>query len=204
VTDKPFAPATARNSEAILGVLRYEFRDVKSVLEIGSGTGQHAVAFAAQMGHLSWQTSDLEVHHDGIRAWLREAALANVLEPLTLDVTAAELPATSFDAVFSANTAHIMSFVAVQKMFALVAAVLNDRGRFCLYGPFRQHGQFNTQSNAEFHRSLRQQDPDRGIRHLEDLDSLAIAGDLERRRLYAMPANNFLAVWQKRYQGAGS
>lgn len=194
---KPYAEATARNSEAILGVILEEFRDLESILEIGSGTGQHAVYFCSALDHVVWQTSDVRGNHGGIRAWLADAALPNVLEPLALDVLDAELPHECYDGVFSANTAHIMNPSAVQKMFALVASVLRDDGVFVLYGPFRQGRQFNTASNANFHRSLRQRDPGMGIRHLEELDGLAECGGMRRKRLYAMPANNNLAVWVK-------
>lgn len=198
--EKPYAPATARNSEAILGAIRAEFRDLESILEIGSGTGQHAVFFCRELDHLVWQTSDVPDNHDGIRAWLADAALANVLKPLGLDVLDAELPG-DYDGVFSANTAHIMNPDAVEKMFTLIAAVLRDNGVFVLYGPFRQSGRFNSPSNADFHRSLRQRDVGMGIRHLEGLDSLAQSGGMHRVRLYAMPANNHLAVWVK--EGGG-
>ena len=198
MSEKPFAPATERNAAAILDVLRHEFRDVITVLEIGSGTGQHAVAFAAELRHLSWQTSDVDANHAGINAWLAEAALPNVIAPLSLNVMTASLPPRSFTAVFSANTAHIMSFAAVEKMFALAASVLDDGGVFCLYGPFREQGRFNSRSNEDFHRSLRVQDPAMGVRHLEALDKLAIGGGLDRVRRYAMPANNLLVLWAKR------
>ncbi len=194
---RPSAPATERNSQPILGVLRQEFRDVKSVLEIGSGTGQHAVCFAAELTHLTWHTSDLQENHTGILGWLRNAALPNVHDPVDLDVVNSPWPSQVYGGVFSANTAHIMSFAAVKKMFELVGTVLSEGGVFLLYGPFRQGGKFNTQSNAEFHESLKQRDPQMGIRHLEDLDQLGETGGMRRARLYALPANNHIAVWVK-------
>ncbi len=197
MSKKPFAPASDRNRLPILDVLRREFADVRSVLEIGSGTGQHAVCFAKAMQQLDWQPSDLEEHHAGMRMWLDEARLPNVRAPLVLDVMTADLPPASRDAVFSANTAHIMSFEAVQKMIELVGRVLKNGGIFCLYGPFRRNGVFNTPSNASFDEQLRRNDPDMGIRDLEDLDSLGQKSGLERQRLYAMPANNHVAVWEK-------
>ncbi len=197
MTEKPIAPHTGRNTEPILDVLRNEFRQANSVLEIGSGTGQHAVVFAAELGHLDWQTSDLDQNHAGIRAWLADAALPNLREPLSLDVRTAVLGEKTFDAVFSANTAHIMSIAAVEKMFVLVAGTLRSGCVFCLYGPFRQDGEFNTSSNAKFHKSLRSQDSAMGIRHLEELDQFAATGRMRRKRLYAMPSNNLIAVWQK-------
>ncbi|MDH3338202.1 MAG: class I SAM-dependent methyltransferase [Gammaproteobacteria bacterium] len=202
MSDKPYAPATERNKHAILGVIREEFRDCTSILEIGSGTGQHAVHFAAELGHLTWQTSDVQENHPGILAWLRDAALTNTYDPLVLDVLTARIPDEKYDGVFAANTAHIMPFEAVERMFSLTAAVLNNSGVFILYGPFRMGGQFNTPSNAAFHDSLRQQNPEMGIRHLEDLDRLAAAVGMRRVRLYAMPANNHIAVWIKQRPGA--
>lgn len=195
--DKPYAAATERNAQPILGVIRHEFAAVRTVLEIGSGTGQHAVCFGAALDHLTWQTSELEENHAGICAWLDEAALSNVRAPLHLDVRSVTLLPDSYDGVFSANTAHIMSLATVKEMFSLVAAVLRRHGVFCLYGPFRQGGNFSTPSNANFHESLRQRDAKMGIRHLEDLDKLAEDGGMYRSALYAMPANNSLAVWKK-------
>ena len=195
--DKPFSPATVRNSQPILDVIRHEFRHSGTLLEIGSGTGQHAVNFAAELGHLIWQTSDREQNHQGILAWLDDAALSNVQPPLLLDVLSNEWPQAKYDAVFSANTAHIMCISAVEKMFALVGKVLNSGGSFCLYGPFKQDGKCNSPSNAAFDRSLCSGDSTMGIRNLEDLDRMAVANSLRRIRLYALPANNHLAVWAK-------
>lgn len=195
--EKPSAPATERNSSSILGVLRIEFRGCRSVLEIGSGTGQHAVTFASELPHLTWQTSDLDENHQGIHAWLAAANLPNVRRPLSLDVMSASATAHSYDGVYSSNTAHIMSYAAVVQMFVLVGRVLQDNGVFCLYGPFRQNGRFSTQSNASFHDSLVARDSAMGIRELEDLDALAIDAGLHRSGLYAMPANNLLAVWRR-------
>lgn len=199
--DKPFAPATERNSQAILEVISHEFRGSSSVLEIGSGTGQHAIVFGEALTHLTWQTSDRDENHSGIRTWIKDAAVTNVFPPLSLDVLSADLPKSSYDAVFSANTSHIMNLPAVVKMFELVSAVLKDDGVFCLYGPFRQGQEFNSESNARFDQSLRNRDPHMGIRDLEDLDRLGHEGNLRRLRLFAMPANNHLAVWTKHNSG---
>jgi cyclopropane fatty-acyl-phospholipid synthase-like methyltransferase len=135
-------------------------------------------------------------NHAAIRAWLDDAGLPDIAAPLDLDVLNAA-PVIGFDGVYSANTAHIMSAAAVEKMFSLVSETLPKGGVFVLYGPFRQDGKFNAPSNAEFHRSLRRANPAMGIRHLEELDALAQAGQMRRRRLYAMPANNHIAVWIK-------
>lgn len=197
MADRPFAESAERNGVPILAVLLEEFAHCTRVLEIGSGTGQHAARFAAAMRHLQWQTSDLDENHSGLMSCVDDAGVENLLPPLTVDVRAADLPAQSFDAVYSSNTAHIMSFATVEKMFAVVGGVLTEDGVFCLYGPFRIAGEFNTTSNAAFHQSLRARNPEMGIRHLENLDELAVEHGLAHTRLYAMPANNQLVVWRK-------
>jgi cyclopropane fatty-acyl-phospholipid synthase-like methyltransferase len=193
----PDSPASERNKRPILEVLRAEFRNASQVLEIGSGTGQHAVFFAQELPHLTWQTSDLPENHETILARLARSAPPDIRPPLALDVENAELPPMSFDAVFSANTAHIMSIRAVQRMFALIGRILPDGGTFCLYGPFNFDGEFSSESNARFDASLRQRKASMGIRDLADLDRFANDAGMSRVRLYAMPAMNYIAVWQK-------
>jgi SAM-dependent methyltransferase len=197
MTERPFAEYASRNAPPILEVLRHEFASFRDVLEIGSGTGQHAVTFASALPHLRWQTSDLDENHAGIRSWLAEVGVDNILPPLSLDVRDARVNAESFDAVFSSNTAHIMSQDAVGAMFSIVGRALRGGGRFCLYGPFRQGGAFNTPSNAAFDADLRGRDPSMGIRDLEALDELGDDAGLRRVRLYAVPSNNHIAVWEK-------
>lgn len=196
--DKPFAAACARNAAPILGVLRHELHRRSTVFEIGSGTGQHAITFAAALPELTWQTSDLEQSHGGIRAWIDEAGLDNVLPPLAFDVLSAAIPVERYDAVFSSNTAHIMSATAVQRMFELAGAVLNSGGVFCIYGPFSRGGRFSTRSNEKFDASLRARNPSMGIRDLDDLEDLAGRHGMLLARTYAMPANNLLVVWARK------
>lgn len=197
MSEKPNTPAANRNRQPILEVIRTELRHCRSVLEIGSGTGQHAVFFAAAMPWLTWQTSDLSENHSGIRSWIEDSGLSNVREPIRLDVEESGALALECDGVFSANTAHIMSIQAVESMFQLVGRLLPPGGVFCLYGPFNLDGEFSSESNRSFDASLRDQDPSMGIRDLEQLDGFAFPNSLRRVRLYAMPANNLLSVWQK-------
>jgi cyclopropane fatty-acyl-phospholipid synthase-like methyltransferase len=197
MTGKPVAPATDRNRDAILAVLLDEFADAESVLEIGSGTGQHATYFAARLPGLTWQTSDRVENHSGICAWVDDASSANVRPPLELDVTDCALPDGKFDAVFSANTAHIMTCAAVECMFGLVGQLLPAGGVFCLYGPFNIDGEFTSLSNERFHQSLQSRDPAMGIRDLESLVDLAAKNGLSLDRRYAMPSNNLTLVWHK-------
>lgn len=194
---KPNAPAALRNSQPILEVIRKEFKDCESVLEIGSGTGQHAVFFGKEMAWLTWQTSDLEENHAGINAWLEEANLVNVRPPFELDVEHPAQTGDGYDGVFSANTAHIMNIRAVECMFYVVADCLKDGGKFCLYGPFNLDGKFTSDSNRQFDASLKSQNPEMGIRDLETLHGFAAANGLHKTNLYAMPANNMIAVWSK-------
>lgn len=198
MAEPPFAESAHRNAPPILEVLQREFRHATDVLEIGSGTGQHAVTFAAAMPRLRWQTSDLDGNHAHINAWIDAAGERGVRRPLSLDVRKATADAASYDAAFSANTAHIMSIHAVRRMFSVVGDALRAVGVFCLYGPFRIGGTFNTVSNERFDESLRGRDAAMGIRDLETLDGFGASCGLHRQRLYAMPANNYLAVWTRK------
>lgn len=191
------APASLRNSEPILAVLRKELADRHALLEIGSGTGQHAVHFAAEFPQLTWQTSDLAKNHDDICAHIAAADLDNVREPLELDVRDASINDNAYDAVYTCNTMHIMSFDAVQAMISLVARCLRKSGIFCGYGPFRVKGEFSTDSNRQFDTSLRASNFEMGIRELESIDELAEAAGMSRLRRYAMPANNLLLIWKR-------
>ena len=195
--DKPYSPASERNREPILAVLREHFADRQQVLEIGSGTGQHAVHFAAGLPHLTWQTSDRAENLDGIRAWLDEAGLPNTPAPLQLDVTQERWPAQQYDAVYSANTLHIMSWAEVERLFARLPEVLAANAKLAIYGPFNYGGRFTSDSNAAFDASLRAQLPHRGIRDFDAVDALARAIGLSLLEDRAMPANNRCLVWAR-------
>lgn len=195
---KQYSEACEQNREPILNVLGKTFANARRVLEIGSGTGQHAVYFASHLPHLRWQTSDLEENHASINAWLHEAALVNTLPPFTLDVTAATWPEGTYDGLFSANTTHIMNWPAVQDMFTGIGKLLETDARFCLYGPFNYHGNYTSDSNRRFDAWLKDRDPASGIRHFEALDELASANDMTLETDHEMPVNNRLLVWKKR------
>ena len=151
--DKPYAPACDRNRDPILAVLRRFFADRRHVLEVGSGTGQHAVHFAAHLPALTWQASDRVENLPGIRAWLDEAALPNTPDPIEFDV-ASRWPALRFDALFSANTLHIMRWSEVQALFAGLAAITTQDAKLAIYGPFNYAGAYTSASNAAFDASL--------------------------------------------------
>ncbi|QKT03720.1 DUF938 domain-containing protein [Ectothiorhodospiraceae bacterium 2226] len=195
--EKPYAPACDQNKAPILAVLRRHLPAQGTLLEIGSGTGQHAVHFAAAFPRLTWITSDLPEHHPGIRAWLDEAGLPNLRGPLALDVKHADWPIGAFDAVFSANTAHIMDWPSVESLFRGVSRSLRRGGVFCLYGPFHYGGRPSAESNARFDAWLRARDPASGVRNFEDLDALAEAGGLRLREDVPMPADNRTLVWTR-------
>ena len=195
--DKPFSPACERNREPILAALRPHFADRRRVLEIGSGTGQHAVHFAAALPQLVWQTSDRAEWLPGIRLWLAEAGLPNTPPPIGLDV-GGPWPCGRFDAIFSANTLHIMGWPEVEALFAGLPAVLADDARLTIYGPFNYAGRFTSPSNAAFDASLKADDPKRGIRDFEAVDALARSIGFTLVEDLAMPANNRCLSWQRR------
>jgi len=193
--EKPNAPSCEKNREVILEVLREHFADRRQVLEIGSGTGQHAIYFAERLPHLRWQTSDRAENLPGINAWLAEAALPNTPSPFELDV-AADWPAQRHDAVFSANTLHIMPWSAVESLFASLPDILAPNAKLLIYGPFNYGGQFTSESNAAFDRWLKEKAPYQGIRDFERVHELAQQAGLELLEDGAMPSNNRCLVWR--------
>jgi cyclopropane fatty-acyl-phospholipid synthase-like methyltransferase len=196
--EKPHSPACERNREPILGVLREYFSDRRNVLEIGSGTGQHAVHFAAALPQLIWQSSDRAESLPGIRAWLDEAALPNTPAPLEFDVNDS-WPAGPFDAVFSANTLHIMAWPEVQRLFAQLPAVTTGDAVLIIYGPFNEQGRYSSDSNAAFDQWLKARGAHMAIRDAEAVDALADTAGFRRLADIAMPANNRCRVWQRRH-----
>lgn len=194
--EKPHSPACQRNREPILEVLRAQFADRRRVLEIGSGTGEHAVHFAAGLPQLVWQSSDRDEHLAGIRAWLDEAQLPNTPAPLSFDV-GGRWPDGPFDAVFSANTLHIMSWDEVQQLFARLPTILTSDAIVVIYGPFNQGGRHSSQSNAAFDQALQQRGAHMGIRDSEAVDALADSAGLHLHADIAMPANNRCRVWRR-------
>ncbi len=194
---KPYAEACDRNQGPILSVIQPLLEDANKVLEIGSGTGQHAIYFAAHLPHVTWYCSDLLNNLAGIRLWLDDAGLENTPEPFHLDVTHPGWPGQEYDAVFSANTAHIMAWDEVEAMFAGVSRILAAQGKLLVYGPFNYGGNYTSPSNEKFDHMLRQHDPKSGLRNFEDIDELARQVNLQIIEDIAMPANNRLLYWRK-------
>lgn len=193
---KPFSQACENNKDPILKVLTRVFADKKRVLEVGSGTGQHAVHFAEHLPHLIWQTSDLKENHAGISEWLQEANLPNTLPPIELDADKQPWELEKVDALFSANTLHIMSWEQDQKFFAGLPNVLQDGATVAIYGPFNYNGNFTSDSNRNFDQWLKDRGPHQGIRDFEKVNELALSVGLELQEDNKMPANNRLLVWR--------
>lgn len=203
---KPFSASCERNRDPILDVLRRHLGNARHVLEIGSGTGQHAVHFAAAMPWLNWQCSDDAGNLAGIRQWLDDVALVNTPPPVALQAVVEPephfLPALRpellpFDAVFTANTLHIMGWPEVRALFAGMPAILSPEALVIAYGPFNQDGSFSSESNREFDGWLKARDPRSGIRDLEAVDALAAGIGMSRVDDVAMPANNRMLVWRR-------
>jgi len=195
--DKPYSESCDQNREPILEVIQSLLKDKKSVLEVGSGTGQHAVYFAQKMPHLIWQTSDQEPYHEGIKLWLDDAGLDNTPPPIALNVSTNTWPDQIFDVVFSANAVHIMGWKNVVDFFENAPKQLNSGGLFILYGPFNYNQQYTSESNARFDIWLKQRDPQSAIRDFEALDKLANNAGMKIKKDYALPANNRVLVWEK-------
>ncbi|MCX7195111.1 MAG: DUF938 domain-containing protein [Proteobacteria bacterium] len=194
---KPYSESCAQNQVPILEVLQEIFVNQQYVLEIASGTGQHAVYFGSALPHLTWQTSELEQNHAGILAWLNETKLPNVLPPVVIDVNDDQWPIEMVDTVFNANTVHIISWPEVERMFAGIARVLSAGGILCLYGPFNYGEMFTSESNAHFDAWLKSRDRNSGVRNFEAINQLAETHGLFLLKDVTMPSNNRTLVWQR-------
>lgn len=196
--NKPFCAACEKNRQPILSVLKSLFSGSRAVLEVGSGTGQHAAYFAEKLPHLIWYTSDLRENHVDIQIWLDDAGLSNTPAPLELDVTQHDWPVVDIDTVFSANTVHIMHWHEVEAFFSGAGHLLPEGGIFTLYGPFNYGNQYTSESNKRFDHWLKERDPASGIRNFEDLNRLANDSGLFSKEDIEMPANNRILCWEKR------
>ncbi len=192
---KLYSEACERNQGPILEVLRDAFADRRKVLEIGGGTGQHAAHFARHLPHLVWQTTDVAQHLPGIQQWIDEAHLTNLPDAIALDINQASWPQIDADAVFTANTLHIILWPEVERLFERIGSLLPAGGVLAVYGPFKYGGVHTAQSNARFDLMLRERDPQSGLRDFEAVDELARRNGLTLVRDHAMPANNRTVVW---------
>ncbi|PAU80126.1 methylase [Halovibrio salipaludis] len=191
--EKPFAPACERNQEPIREVLAEVLTQPAKVLELGSGTGQHAVYMARHLPHLEWQPTDIAENLDGIRQWRREAKLRNVRDPLEVDALDAGVRlGETFDAVFTANTVHFVSWRIVNGLLAISAAHLRQGGDLLIYGPFNEDGGYTSEGNAELDAWLQERDPASGIKDRAVFNALAADYGFEAVERFRMPANNQL------------
>jgi hypothetical protein len=197
MTDKPFSQACENNKHPILERLREVFVEPGTVLEIGTGTGQHAVCFAAALPHLAWQPSDQAGNERLCQPWLDDYPGDNILPPVALNVAEEPWPVEAIEAAYSANTAHIMAWPEVEQMFRGLGERLPVGAAFCLYGPFNYDGHFTSDSNARFDQYLKNQAPHMGIRDMDDLKRLASSAGFNLEADHEMPANNRLLVWRR-------
>lgn len=201
MTDKPYSQPCENNKQVILDCLKHEFNGLNNVLEVGSGSGQHAVFFAPNLPHLQWHCSDMQEYHAGINQWIDEYPSNNLHRPFTLKLARDEWAQTSpvtncaFDGVYTANTAHIMLQHEIKTLMQSVARYLPKGGIFCQYGPFKVNGKFTSESNEAFHYKLL----DSGRGGYRDIDELiSWAGQLTLHKRIDMPANNMMLVWHKK------
>ena len=195
--EKPFSPSCEENKEVILNVIQPLFASKKTVLEIASGTGQHAVYFCEKMPFLQWQTSDLTECHSGIGAWIKDANLTNVMMPIPLNVSTDTWPSQSYDVIYSANSFHIMSQQNVDDFFKHVTKRLNPDGLITLYGPFNYQGNYTSESNQRFDQWLKSRNPDSCIKDFEWCQKLAQQAGLQLLHDIEMPQNNRILCWKK-------
>lgn len=198
MNEKPFAPACERNKDPILEVLQSVItRDDRRLLEIGSGTGQHAVYFAPHFPQVEWYPTDVTANLKGINMWLDEAKIKNIQRPTRVEIGKDELPKLKFDVIFTANTFHIMHWKECKSLIKQFGGRLREGSRVAIYGPFKYDGKFTTPSNEEFDQSLKEKDPLSGIRNFEDVNNAMVKNGFELVMDYAMPANNQMLVYRR-------
>lgn len=196
--------ASERNKDPILRILITAFRDCRLVLEIGSGTGQHAVHFARHLPHLIWQPTDVPENLPDLGDRIACEGPANLRAPFALDVRSPRWPGAPVDGIFSANTLHIMDWGSVERFYEGVGRFLSEGGVLCVYGPFRYRGDYTTASNADFDRYLKARDPASGLRDFEAVNALAEEQGLRLIADHPMPANNQTLVWSRVDSANGS
>lgn len=193
----PFSQACENNKLPILDVLQRHLSSKETLLEIGGGTGQHAVFFAEQFPELQWLSSDMPAAVTTLNIRITLANLPNLPQAIAIDANAPDWKCEAVDAIYSANSLHIMSPTSVEKLFAGVRRKLLVGGLLLIYGPFKYRGKFTTESNAQFDRWLKDRDPQSGVRDFEWVNELAENIGMVLLEDNAMPANNQMLVWRK-------
>ncbi len=194
---RKYSEAYERNKDPIVKELQRLLKDSKTVLEIGSGTGQHAIYFSRQLSYLVWQPSDLAINLESIRAWIDYDSSPNIESPIELDVTNLPWEVPKYNAIFSANTFHIMSWSQIENFFMGVSQVIEKDGNLIIYGPFSLNGIHTSPSNEQFDLYLKKRDPLSGVRDREMIDDLAKAQGLQLKETIPMPANNYILHWKR-------
>ena len=194
---KPFSQACENNKQPILEVLQRVLSKQTAILEIGSGSGQHAVHFAKKLPFITWQTSDLLANHLGINLWIDDFPTPNIRRPLNIDLTQVDQLTSNIDSIFTANTLHIISWPLVQNFFDMAEKQLPETGILCIYGPFNYQGKYTSESNANFDLWLKERDVQSGIRDFESICQLAKKSSLSLLEDVSMPANNRLLIFKK-------
>ena len=195
--EKPFSPACERNQDAIRRAILPKLKATRKLLEIGSGTGQHAVYVTKHMPWLDWQCSDIQENLSGITAWIHEARLNNLPDPIPLDVSVTHVT-QKYDTIYSCNTLHIMSTSEVEALFNLAGTIATDDAGLLIYGPFKYGGKYTADSNVNFDQWLKERDPKSGVRDFEWVNTLANKAGFKFITDQAMPANNNLLYWRRR------
>ncbi|MFP5386170.1 MAG: DUF938 domain-containing protein [Bacteriovoracia bacterium] len=197
--EKPFSPACERNRIPILKVMQEVITSQdQRLLEIGSGTGQHAVYLAPHFPHMIWVTSDVKANHGGIQMWLDESGAPNIIGPGEFEVGKSEFPNGHFDVVFTANTFHIMSWDECVALMIMLGQNLRANAKVMVYGPFNYNGSFTSESNKEFDQQLKSRNPSMGIRNFEDVVKVMKENGLILSKDFEMPANNRILVFYKK------
>lgn len=192
---RPHSTSCDDNREPILSCIKPYLKDCKTLLEIASGTGQHAVYFAPDLPHLNWQPSELQEHISGIKQWLESSTSLNVLPPIELDVST-HWPIQKYDAIFSANSLHIMNHQLVEDFFKGISQVIKHGGVCLIYGPFNYNKQYTSDSNQRFDQWLKQRGEGSCIKDFESINVLANSANLSLVNDHDMPANNRLLVFK--------
>ena len=192
-----FSQASENNKHVILTHLSELLAGVNELLEIGSGSGQHAIFLAENLPNLNWQTSELGEGISALKENIRQYGPNNVLSPVLLDVCEHPWPVARTSAVYTANTLHIMPWSSVVHLFKGIDDILLQQGLLCIYGPFKYKGEFTTHSNADFDQWLKGNNPLSGIRDFEAVNELALARGLSLTHDYSMPANNQLLIFKR-------
>ena len=198
IDNKLNSPACDRNREPILSELKRTLKSSSgTLLEIGSGTGQHAAYFAPSFPEIIWQPSDLPENLKNIELWRREFNLSNIKPAIELNIAHTPWPITNIQTIFTANTLHIISWPLVESFFEGVNQTLDNGGLCLVYGPFNYEGKFTSTSNKQFDAWLKSRDPKSGIRDFDTVNNLATSHRLTFIEDISMPANNRLLIWQK-------